>query len=327
MTSCSVGGLVRSSSRTKFEPMKPQPPVTRTRRHRRAPHRRISSLPTARAMRGRCSELARAARRGLGDSTQLCLPAAPGSRRRCGARRWWCAHRACARCRGSGASKVFGLAVVAVFRARRALLIDSSISVPPKSLAPDISATWAELLSAQLHPGDLDVGDPGSQEEPATATMRRSSGSGGARPRAVLVVERGVVVDEAERDELGEAAGLLLDVRSRSRGGRRCARARLDVAVHHGRGLERRPTSVGGGHDLDPALGHELAGRHDLFAPRRSGSRRPCPGWCPSPGVLEHAQVVVQRPCRRSARCPKSISSRRERVDVQLGELGLDGPR
>ena len=64
---------------------------------------------------------------------------------------------------------------------------------------------------AELDPRDLHVLDPGAQEQTPDRDEPQVLGHARARARALLTVEPRIVVDEAERHELGEAARLLLD--------------------------------------------------------------------------------------------------------------------
>ena len=94
--------------------------------------------------------------------------------------------------------------------------------------------------------------DPRTQEEPrATAIIRRSSGMEAPGSCVHVVEEHVLLVDEAQRYELGEAAGALLDVADQ-REVAGYVPGLLDVAVHDGR-RRAQPDLVGRGDDLDPA--------------------------------------------------------------------------
>ncbi len=175
-------------------------------------------------------------------------------------------------------------------------------------------------LEAHLHPRDLHVLDPRPQEEARDGDQLEVFGKRGAGAGALLVVEPCLVVDEAERHELREAARAFLDV-AKQLEVTRDVRGRLDVAVHQGRGRAQADL-VRGGDDLDPALGHELARREDLAdlvvedLGRGAGDRA-------ESLVLQHGQVVAQRHAVRLGVTEVDLFGR-ERMDVKIRQLALD---
>ena len=90
------------------------------------------------------------------------------------------------------------------------------------------------------------------------ACTTRFSRDGRPRPGHAGQVERGVVVHERQRHELGEAAGGVLDPGERAAGGRasgrRCRRGRTSSSS-----CDRMPSPVRRGHDLHPQRGGQLA--------------------------------------------------------------------
>ena len=94
----------------------------------------------------------------------------------------------------------------------------------------------------------------------------------------------------------------------------------LDVAVHERR-ARAQSDLVRGGHDLDPALGHELARREDLAdlvvedLRRRAGDRA-------ESLVAQHHEVVAQAHAVGLLLAEVDLLGR-ERVDVQVGQLVL----
>ena len=97
----------------------------------------------------------------------------------------------------------------------------------------------AAAVDAELDPRALDVVDPPVQQDArhrvhGPVLARRRAG-----PRDAGQVDRRVGVDERQRDELGEAAGLVLDAGQRAQVAEPVRRV-VDVAVHH-----RRATTAG----------------------------------------------------------------------------------
>ena len=115
---------------------------------------------------------------------------------------------------------------------------------------------------AHLHPGNLDVGDPGAHEEPGHCDDSQVFGRRGARARSEHVVELIALVDIAEGNELGEPVGLLLNIPDQSHVGGDMSGA-LDMAVHHC-GTRGQADRVCGLDDLHPTGGVQLAGRQDI---------------------------------------------------------------
>ena len=150
-------------------------------------------------------------------------------------------------------------------------------------------------------------------------------GARGARPNAVdeLALPHGrLLVDEGERHEFGDAAGLLLHVTHEVEV-QGALTVGLHVAEHDGRG-GRYADPVRGGDDLAPLLNRDAAGgdaiAHGLD---EDFSRRP--GQAPDPGVLQPFEVLAHR----AARAHRAVQHllRREPVDVHTGQCRLDLPR
>ena len=99
----------------------------------------------------------------------------------------------------------------------------SSISVPPRSLAPPCSIGLGAVV-AELHPRGLDVVDPAVQQDPGHRVHRAVVAHRRARAGDAGQVDRRVVVHERQRHELGEAAGLVLQPRPACAGARPSAR-------------------------------------------------------------------------------------------------------
>ncbi len=134
------------------------------------------------------------------------------------------------------------------------------------------------------------------------------------------VVEQHVlVVDEAERHELGETAGALLDVADQREVRRDVAR-RFDVAVHDRR-RRAQPDLVRGGDDLDPAVAAQLVRADDLADLVVEDLRRGA-GHRAEARVDEPREQLFQRHARLLVGEVDLLG--RERVDVQLRELTLE---
>ena len=115
---------------------------------------------------------------------------------------------------------------------------------------------------AHLDPGDLDIRDPGPQEEAGHRDDAQILGRSGTGPGSEHVVELVEFVDIAEGNEFGKAAGLFLNLSDQPQMGRHMTRA-LDMAVHQcGRGGQA--DGVGGLDDLYPASRFQLARRENL---------------------------------------------------------------
>src|SRR5208282_133816 len=81
-------------------------------------------------------------------------------------------------------------------------------------------------------------------------------------PRQSLLVEQRVLMDEAEWDELGEAAGFGLNVSQQSHLADP-VRGSFRVSVHEGRsGADA--AAVRGADDFDPLRGRKFVGREDV---------------------------------------------------------------
>src|SRR2546425_649249 len=98
------------------------------------------------------------------------------------------------------------LAGVRAGLARDALLHEGTAEV----VAPGAKRELRQAM-AELHPRRLQVVDHATQDEAAGGIDAKIPETLRLRCHLAVVVELGVLPDEAERDELGEAAGLLLD--------------------------------------------------------------------------------------------------------------------
>ena len=136
----------------------------------------------------------------------------------------------------------------------------SSISVPPRSLTPQRSASVAPSspIFTQLA-CRLGIVRPSARRK-AAVCLRFSPHRDLLDP--VGAAEHRVEGDEAERDELGDAAGPLLQGADDAHVAGQLARL-LDVAEHHRRG-RAQAGAVGGFDDLDPAVDRELVRRDPL---------------------------------------------------------------
>ena len=173
-------------------------------------------------------------------------------------------------------------------------------------------------LPAHLDPGHLDVGDPGPEEEPGDGDDSEIVGGRGSGPRPQGVTERSPLVDEAERHELREASGLLLEIAQQSQMGGDLAGV-LDVPVHDG-GARAEPDRVSRPHDLHPAPRREPAGR-DAGSERVVEDLRCGPGDRPQPCILQPGQVLGERHAALLVAEVDLLGG--VRVDVEVGKLAL----
>src|SRR3990172_5731556 len=116
-------------------------------------------------------------------------------------------------------------------------------------------------LDTELHPRHLDVPDRAVEEDPGhrvhpSVVLEGRPGAGSAGE-----VDRGVLVDEGERNELGEAARLALDP-SKATDVENPVWRGIDMAEHD-RGGGPDPERVSGLDDLLPLVGRQLALREE----------------------------------------------------------------
>ena len=142
--------------------------------------------------------------------------------------------------------------------------MDSLIRVPPMSLAARGEQDLGEL-GPFLDPRALDVAEERAQEEARQRVHPDDLEAGGALAHAgheAAAVHRRLLVDQRERDELGEAARLLLDAAEQIHVPDPVL-GPLHVAVHDGGG---GPDALGvrGGDHLDPLLDRDAAARDDV---------------------------------------------------------------
>ena len=133
----------------------------------------------------------------------------------------------------------------------------------------------AAALVAQLDPGALDRVDGPVQHEPGHRVHRPVLPPGRPGPGQARQVDGGVLVDERQQHELGEAAGPLLD-RADHPQVADPVRGRVDVPVHHRR-RGRQAELVRRGDHLDPHRGRAACPWSAPSAPRRRGSPPPSP--------------------------------------------------
>ena len=102
----------------------------------------------------------------------------------------------------------------------------SSISVPPRSFAP-ACRIWRAPADAALHPRHLHVGDRVAVRDAPDRVHQQHLAERRAAAGLALDEDRRRHVHERQRHELGEAAGLLLELtRAHADGGRRAPAAR-----------------------------------------------------------------------------------------------------
>ena len=111
----------------------------------------------------------------------------------------------------------------------------SSISVPEKSLHPALSVSAARSTPSLTHEVCRLSIYPRRNSRERRVHLKVENSLGRRLGDQSLAEEHGVLVDEAQRHELGEAVGLLLDVAQQVQMVDDVART-LDVAVHDRRG-------------------------------------------------------------------------------------------
>src|ERR1700682_4553227 len=87
-------------------------------------------------------------------------------------------------------------------------------------------------------------------------------GQGWARARESLMKEQRVLVHKAERNELGEASGFLLDLTQQEHL-TNPVRGSFGVSIHHGR-CRSDAAKMCGADDLDPLRGRKFVGGEDV---------------------------------------------------------------
>src|SRR5438552_2082616 len=149
------------------------------------------------------------------------------------------------------------LARVRARLARDALLHERAAEVVAAGAQRELREAMAEL-----HPRGLQVVDEAAQHEAAGGVDAEVAQAFRPGRDDAIAVELGVLPDEAERYELGEAAGLLLDAAQEVDVACDVPRG-LDVPVHDGRRGGHAQT-MRGGDDLDPAPHVHLLVGEDL---------------------------------------------------------------
>jgi len=185
----------------------------------------------------------------------------------------------------------------------------SSISVPPSRCAAAEHVPAA--LVAELDPGALESSRSPVQQH-RTARARPVLPPGWPRPGQPGQVDGGVLVDEREQHEFGEAAVRSWIERITRRWPTQCAGYRR--ALHHrGRGAQAR--LVRGGDHLDPHRGGQLAlGQHPPHLV--VGISAPCPAASRPPASLARTSHSLNRQPVREAPFTTSIGRTHEREDL-----------
>ena len=164
-----------------------------------------------------------------------------------------------------------------------ARLMFSSISVPPRSLPPASRSWRAPAAPSFTHDAwtlgmSVAVGDAGD------GVHEQRLAEGRAPAGLALQVDRRRHVHERQADELGEAAGLLLQVAGDDEVPG--PRPGLLDRAEHDRDVAAQPDRVGGAVGLEPLLGVDLVGAQDgpdlvvedlgRGAGQACAGRRPC---------------------------------------------------
>ena len=208
--------------------------------------------------------------------------------------------------------------------------MDSSISVPPRSLTPQRSASVATSRPIfTQHAWTLRIVRPSARRK--TAVCLRFSSRRDLLD-AVRAAEQRVERDERQRHELGDPAGALLQLADDAHVLGELPRL-LDVAEHHRRG-RAQPGAVAGLDDLDPARDRQLVRARSARARRRGGPRRRCPAS--SRGRRRAAARTPRRAAGRRCRtCARSPSASRRAggcpapsslIDAQPEQVVLERP-
>ena len=174
----------------------------------------------------------------------------------------------------------------------------------------------AELreLAVQLHPRNLNVIDRTREQQASQRVDLEMFGESWPGARQSLMVEQRVLMDEAERNELGEAAGFGLDLAQQAhladpvRGGFR-------VSIHECRS-GANAAAVRGADDLDPLRGRKFVGGEDvanLVVENFGGGA----GQRAQAVVAQHRKIVGQRHAGEFDAVDNFHG--RERVDVHAG--------
>ncbi len=187
------------------------------------------------------------------------------------------------------------------------------------------SGIEAELgeLGALLDPRDLYVGDPVVEHQSRYGVHFQhlaARGPGSNILDQALLVHGRLPVYEAERNELGEAAGLHLDVPQKGEVSRLVPGV-LDVAVHDG-GAGGDAQAMRRCDHADPVGGADPAGRDNLadavVQDLGGGARQAVQA-----GVFEQLEVLLQRRPRPNGAVEDFLGG--EGVDVDIRSFLLDG--
>ena len=190
--------------------------------------------------------------------------------------------------------------------------IDSSISVPPRSLTPQRSASRGGV-EPHLHPARLQVRDRLAEREPEDRGVLEVLLARDLLD-PVRAAEQRVERDEAERHELGEPARALLQLAHDAHVLGQLPRL-LDVAEHHRHGRPQA-AAVRGLDDLDPAADRQLVRGDPLRARRRAAPRPPCRESSPGRTRRRYSNTSSGRLARALAH--EVHLHRRVRVQVHL---------
>ena len=166
-------------------------------------------------------------------------------------------------------------------------------------------------LDAHLHPRDLDVRDQRMQREAADRMHQHGFAEGRSHARRALQRDRRLGGDEGQRHQLGEAAGILLQVAQAQQ--MACPVLHLvDMAEHDG-GRRAQADLVGGAHDVEPLVGRDLVGAEDVahFVVEHLGGRA---GQAAQAGIAQLCKIVGDRQAERRGAMPDL--ERREGVDM-----------
>ena len=149
------------------------------------------------------------------------------------------------------------------------------------------------------------------QRQPADRMHQHRLAEGRAHARLALERDRRLGGDERQRHQLGEAAGVLLQVADAQQVARPMHRP-VDMAEHDRR-RRAQADAVRGAHDLEPLVGRDLVGAEDVAHLVVEHLGRGA-GQAAEAGVAQLGQVVGEREAERGGAVPDL--ERREGMDM-----------
>ena len=145
-------------------------------------------------------------------------------------------------------------------------LIVSSMSVPPRSLAP-ACRSLAAPAGPEFHPRDLDVRNRTVEHQSGHGRHEDVLAQSGSRSGFAREVQGRVLMHERQSDEFGEPTGSLLDLAQRAQVPDPVRRG-VHMAVHH-RGTRRQSDLMRGTTSI-----HASAGSLPFVRTQRTSSSR-----------------------------------------------------